>query len=97
VSDLSRQGYTLVGGRLDYLSGEPVAALVYKRRQHVINLFVRPPAATPEAKPPAARQVLTTGQGYHVVNWRADGADYWAVSDLNPAELREFSRLIAIY
>lgn len=93
VPDLSKHGFTLVGGRLDYLGGKPVAALVYKRRRHVINLFVGPATAAPQS---AGHRSLASGQGYHVVHWQGDDANYWAVSDLNPGELREFSRLFGI-
>lgn len=93
VPDLSRQGFTLVGGRLDYLGGKPVAGLVYKRRQHVINLFVGPVTAAPRS---SGHALLATEEGYHIVHWQGDGADYWAVSDLNPDELLEFSRLAGI-
>jgi anti-sigma factor RsiW len=66
-----------------------VAALVYKRRGHVINLFVWP-AADRSARPPRT----PTTQGYHVIHWSEGDLTYWAVSDLNEAELREFVDLI---
>jgi anti-sigma factor RsiW len=88
VRDLSEHGFALAGGRLDYVNGRAVAALVYRRRQHVINLLVWPGRAE-EAGPRSEMK-----QGYHVVHWRQGGMSWWAVSDLNPAELAEFVRLI---
>jgi anti-sigma factor RsiW len=89
VKKLDGAGFELVGGRLDYLDRQKVAALVYKRRSHVINLFVWP-AADRSAQPP---RTLTT-QGHHVIHWSEGDLTYWAVSDLNEAELREFVDLI---
>jgi anti-sigma factor RsiW len=89
VKKLDGAGFELVGGRLDYLDGQKVAALVYKRRSHVINLFVWP-AADHSAQPP---RTLTT-QGYHVMHWSEGDLTYWVVSDLNEAELQEFVDLI---
>lgn len=87
VIDLSAQGFDLAGGRLDYIDGRPVAALVYRRRKHVINLFIWPEAA------PAAL-TATMRNGYNLLHWNAGGLEYWAVSDLNPQELREFVDLV---
>ncbi|HWN99089.1 MAG TPA: zf-HC2 domain-containing protein [Blastocatellia bacterium] len=87
VIDLNEQGFALVGGRLDYLDGRTVAALVYKRRQHVINLFIWP---TDESDSSIQTK---THQGYNVVHWREAQMSYWAVSDLNANELREFAQL----
>src|SRR5262249_31310145 len=89
VKKLDGAGFELVGGRLDYLDRQQVAALGYKRRSHVINLFVWP-AADRSARP---LRTLTT-QGYHVIHWSEGDLTYWAVSDLNEAELREFVDLI---
>jgi anti-sigma factor RsiW len=87
VTDFASAGFPLIGGRLDYLDGHPVAALVYKRRLHVINLFLWPDRASgsDESAP-------LTRRGYQVLHGRAAGFAYWAVSDLNAAELREFAR-----
>jgi anti-sigma factor RsiW len=88
VRDLSAAGFPLEGGRLDYLHGRTVAALVYRRNKHPINLFIEP-AATRERTGPAT----STRRGYNLLHWTRDGMDYWAVSDLNTAELREFAAL----
>lgn len=89
VKDLAAQGFRLAGGRLDYLDNRPVAALVYQRRQHLINLFLWPAAGGSRAAGRAA-----TRQGYHMLHWTQSGMNYWAVSDLNVAELEQFARLI---
>ena len=86
VKDLSSKGFTLVGGRLDYLDHRPVAALVYKRRQHTINLFLWP-APDSDSGP---HQM--TSQGYNLVQGTRSHMAYWAVSDLNAAELSAFVR-----
>jgi anti-sigma factor RsiW len=85
VEDLTPLGFPLVGGRLDYLAGRPVAALVYQRRQHIINLFVSP-ASDIGAAPADARTV----RGFHVRHWTRDDMAFWAVSDLNDTELDQF-------
>jgi anti-sigma factor RsiW len=87
VQDLSSQGFSLVGGRLDYLEGRPVAALVYQRRKHFINLFVSPTSGEPG-------QQGVARQGYNLIHWTRSGMTFWAISDLNSAELQEFARLI---
>jgi len=84
VKDLSSKGFSLVGGRLDYLNNRPVAALVYKRRQHIINLFVWPISQS-DSGPRS-----TTINGYNVVHGTQSHMAYWAASDLNAAELNEF-------
>lgn len=87
VVDLTAQGFTLLGGRLDYLDGQAVAAIVYRRRIHVINLFVANAAGT------EMREATTeTLHGYHVRRWREQGFDLWAVSDINTEELQEFEQ-----
>ncbi|HTZ77611.1 MAG TPA: anti-sigma factor [Stellaceae bacterium] len=83
VVDLTSQGFPLVGGRLDYLDHRQVAALVYRHQQHIINLFIWPEAGD-EAPRTAALQ------GYNLVYFKQGGMEYWAVSDLNPGELRDF-------
>lgn len=88
--DLTAQGFALVGGRLDYLDNHPVAALVYRHRQHLINLFV-----WPDDKSGSAPMRALARHGYHVLHWSGGGMRYWAVSDLNPVDLRAFGELLA--
>jgi len=88
VKDLTDEGFRLTGGRLDYLNGRAVAAMVFQRRQHVINLFVWPSARAETNGPSAIAR-----SGFNLVHWNADGLAYWAVSDLNAAELQDFARL----
>jgi anti-sigma factor RsiW len=85
VLDLTAQGFTLIGGRLDYVDARPVGAIVYRRRLHVINLFVAQTANT-EAR--AAR--TETFQGFNIRSWNEGGLNFWAVSDLAADELAEF-------
>src|SRR5262249_23746237 len=89
VADLAASGFPLLGGRLDYLDGRPVAALVYQRRQHNINVFVSPP----RERASSARDVRTV-RGFHVRHWTRDGMSFWAVSDVNDAELTDFARAL---
>jgi anti-sigma factor RsiW len=89
VYDLAEQGYPLAGGRVDYVDGHAVAAVVYRRGAHVINLFIWPAheggagSALPEVR-----------QGYNVVHWTKLGMSCWAVSDLNLRELQQFEQLV---
>jgi anti-sigma factor RsiW len=86
VRDLAADGFPLVGGRLDYLQGKTVVALVYERNKHPINLFVVPASTNRGAAPSAL-----TRRGYHLIHWTRGEMDYWAVSDLNAEELQQFS------
>ncbi len=86
VNDLARQGFPLIGGRLDYLNDRPVAALVYRYRLHVINLFVWP---NNEGRQDQKPRVLSQ-QGYNLHRWTQGGMEFWAVSDLNETELTKF-------
>ncbi|MGA2870330.1 MAG: anti-sigma factor, partial [Verrucomicrobiota bacterium] len=86
VKDLAAQGFPLTGGRLDYLGGHAAAALIFQRRKHVINLFVWPATAA-DAEP----VTLAPIQGYNLVHWSQARMSFWAVSDLNEAELMEFA------
>jgi anti-sigma factor RsiW len=85
VKDLAAQEFPLVGGRLDYIGGRSVAALVFHRHKHVINLFIWP-ANKKDSKPAASASI----QGYNVIHWTNVGMTFWAVSDLNETELMEF-------
>ena len=87
VVDLSQQGFPLVGGRLDYLDNRPVAALIYQRRRHFINLFVWP-AASDSANTTKAM----SHQGYQLLHWVKADFNYWAVSDVNEDDLRTFKQ-----
>ena len=79
-------GFPLLGGRLEYFEGHPAAALIYGRRNHIINLFTWP-SATPTA------EATQTRNGYHLQSWSSNGMTFWAVSDLNEAELGQFVSL----
>ncbi len=83
VKDLAAQGFPLAGGRLDYVAGRPVAALVYERRRHLINVFIWPEGPKGEKG---------SRGGYNMVWWNRDSMTFCAVSDINPAELDEFVR-----
>jgi anti-sigma factor RsiW len=85
VIDLTARGFALVGGRLDYVDARAIGAIVYRRRAHVINLFV---AQTPNAEHHAAK--TETIQGFNIRRWSDRGLNYWAVSDLAADELAEF-------
>jgi anti-sigma factor RsiW len=82
VVDLAPQGFPLVGGRVDYIGGRVVAALVYRRHGHIINLFVWP--GSPASLRTAARE------GYNLDEWSADGLSFWAISDVSAADLAAF-------
>jgi anti-sigma factor RsiW len=89
VVDLADSGYTLIGGRLDYLNGRAVAALTYRRRLHVINVFEWPASAPGELAPETASR-----QGYQLAHWRRGSLEYWAVTDAAPGDLAELARLL---
>jgi anti-sigma factor RsiW len=84
VVDLTAQGFRLIGGRLDYIDGRAVASIVYRRRQHVINLFVTQGAGSEHN---AANETM---QGFNIRRWTAQGLEFFAVSDINADELQEF-------
>jgi anti-sigma factor RsiW len=84
VNDFAAQGYPLIGGRLDYLGGHAVAALVYRHRAHPINVFVWPEGGADQ------KSASTSEQGYAVIEWRHDGMHFAAVSDVNRNDLNYF-------
>jgi anti-sigma factor RsiW len=84
VPELAPQGFPLAGGRLDYADGREVAAIVYRRNAHVINLFVMPASEHAGLRAPAARS------SYSVVHWKQAGLAYWAVSDMERGDVEAF-------
>ncbi len=89
VEDLTRYGYPLLGGRLEYLAGDAVAALVYRHRQHVINLFVSPGSAQ------VVSMQAEKYNGYNIIRWTDGYLSYAAVSDLKLADLDHFRALLS--
>ena len=87
VVDLTAAGFPLLGGRLDYLDNRPVSVLVYRRRQHVIDLFIWP---TSEPHTVALSRALSK-RGYQMLYWAAGGMTFWAISDLNAGEMKSFA------
>jgi anti-sigma factor RsiW len=84
VKNLDSQGFLLAGGRLDYIAGRPAAALIYRRGQHVINLYIWPAAK--------ASAESATRNGFHILTWKSEGMQFAAISDLNESELSQFSQ-----
>ncbi|MGA7914268.1 MAG: anti-sigma factor [Candidatus Acidiferrales bacterium] len=89
VTDLASKGFPLVGGRLDYLDHRDVAALVYRRQKHFINVFVWPSEVI-TTKVPETQTI----RGYNLVFWQRDSMNFCAASDLNSAELEQFAQLL---
>jgi len=90
VPRLDERGFPLIGGRIDYVGGRPVAVIVYGRRQHMINVYAWP---TREAD---AAPTATAANGYNILHWRSGGTERWVVSDLNAEELRAFAALLRL-
>ena len=90
VPDLATHGFVLTGGRLDVMNGKPAAALVYRRRSHIINLWIQPVDGADTGV------TSSTREGFHLLSWKQNRMLYWAVSDLNPPELREFAESVRI-
>ena len=92
VKDFAAEGFPLKGGRLDYLDHRPVAALVYQRDKHIIDLYVWPAGGAPAH---LASESNSQGaiQGYNVAHWSADGMNFWVVSDVERAQLDDFVAL----
>lgn len=86
VKELADQGFPLLGGRLDYLGRQQVAALIYRHGGHIINLFIWPASDRPSGVAAGPAE-----QGYNTMRWTEDGMDFWAVSDVNPADLHSFA------
>jgi anti-sigma factor RsiW len=86
VKDFAAQGFPLIGGRLDYLNGQPVVALVYRRNQHTINVFVWPISKS-------ASSTTEQRRGYSIINRDLNGLHYCIISDLNGKDLGEFANL----
>ncbi len=82
VSDLSKDGFPLIGGRVDYIGDRAVAALIYRRHGHIINLFIWPAAS--------AARTTTVHDGYNMTRWSDGGLVFWAISDVAPGDLAEF-------
>jgi anti-sigma factor RsiW len=89
VPRFESEGFPLVGGRLDYVGNRAVAALVYQRRAHIINVLTYPAESAAAAAPH-----IETRRGFQIANWSAGGMAYWVVSDLNADELRTFCSLM---
>ena len=89
VRDLADHGFPLRGGRLDIIQGRTVAALIYGRAKHVVNVFIWP-AGGPDAAPRSGSR-----QGYNWIDWRNAGMEFWIVSDADPAALQQLQRLLA--
>ena len=89
VKDLAADGFPLVGGRLDYVGRRPVAALVYQRSKHLINVFIWPSGSGSDE-----RERAESRQGYNVIHWARVGMTYWVASDLNGSELEQFAALL---
>lgn len=89
VIDLASEGFPLQGGRLDVIRGRSVAVLVYGRRKHVIDVFIWPTAERDSL--PASGSKL----GYQWLDWRKEGMELYAVSDVNPSDLAELQQLLA--
>lgn len=88
VMDLSKEGFSLLGGRIEYLDGFSSVGLVYKSKQHIINLFQYP------AKESDSHEAIgRTVQGFQIFSWTRSGMNYWAISDLNPIEMQKFVKL----
>jgi anti-sigma factor RsiW len=89
VEDLASDGFPLVGGRLDYLEGREVAALIYQRRKHFINVFIWPGSTQS-----SSTQAIESRQGYNIMRWSRGGFEFWAVSDVAAPDLAQFVRFL---
>jgi anti-sigma factor RsiW len=88
VPDLTQEDFILIGGRLEVIHQQPAAAIVYRRRQHVIDLYISPSTGAD------SNVELHELGGYHLLHWMQNNLSYWAVSDVDATDLRRFSDLI---
>jgi len=88
VPNLDKDDFILVGGRLEVIHQQPAAAIVYRRRQHIIDLYVSPSVGGD------TKTELHDLGGYHLLHWMQDNMSYWAVSDVDTADLQTFADLI---
>jgi len=82
VQELQIPGSVLLGGRVDYLDGRPVAALVYKQGEHVVDSFVWPSTALDRGPSFSAER------GYRTAHWSHNGMAHWVISDVNREEFQ---------
>ena len=89
VKDLAQHDFPLMGGRLDYIDSRPVAALNYRHGKHLINVFEWPTSRVADSSPK-----LFTRRGYQLYRWTRNGMNFWAISDLNAADLQRLVELL---
>jgi anti-sigma factor RsiW len=89
VHDLAQEGVALIGGRLDYIDERPVAAMAYRRLQHVLNVYV-----WPDKSHSMGPMQVTSEQGYQLIHWTQSDMNYWVISDMDAQELVGFARLL---
>ena len=89
VHDLAEEGVALIGGRLDYIEERPVAAMAYRRLQHVLNVYV-----WPDKSRSIGPMQVNSKQGYQLIHWTQYDMNYWVISDMDAQELMAFARLL---
>jgi anti-sigma factor RsiW len=89
VTDFAQQGFPLTGARVDSIGGREVATLVYRRSQHVINVYLWPSPGSRDTSLQRSAQ-----QGYNLMHWTRSGFEWWLISDVNPSDLSTFSGLL---
>jgi anti-sigma factor RsiW len=89
VADFAQQGFPLTGGRTDSIAGRDVAALIYRRNKHIINVYVWPAPESRDRNPDRSAR-----QGYNEIRWQRSGFEWWVISDLNVNELGDFVVLL---
>jgi anti-sigma factor RsiW len=88
VVDLTKEDFTLIGGRIEVIAHDPVSTLVYRRAKHLISL-----TAVPAESRFALERTPRAVNGYNIVHWAENGVSYWAISDLEAKELEDFAHL----